>query len=271
MKQTQKSSQPLRRGSGSQAGSRQSATLVRVQALQQTVTLSLAVFGFLFSLLSSWRLSVDTPRLVWTAVFLVLAFALLYSTRRWGILLLAFFLIADVWGWKNANALLQGLLLLVEQAFHPLSLELPDVLQQLLTAHEEAQALLYSTMALQAILFLVALFSGYFIFRRSSAAGLACSTLPLLLPAPFYQLAPSILPFFCLVSAHLMVFVLNGARYSALSPAQEDALDTPLRRRPEIASQRAAQHVLPLTALPLIALAMLLSLAILPEAGYARP
>ncbi|MCE5187595.1 MAG: hypothetical protein LLF75_00190 [Eubacteriales bacterium] len=271
MKQPQKPSQPARRGSGSQAGSRQSAALVRVQALQQTVTLSLAVFGFLFCLLSSWRLSVDTPRLVWTAVFLMLTFAILYSTKRWGILLLVFFLVADFWGWKNANALLQGLLLLVEQAFRPLSLELPDVLQQLLAAHEEAQALLYSTMALQAILFLVALFSGYFVFRRSSAAGLACSTLPLLLPAPFYQLAPSILPFFCLVSAHLMVFVLNGARYSALPPAQEDAIDTPLRRRPEIASQRTTQHVLPLAALPLIALAILLSLAILPEAGYTRP
>ena len=39
----------------------------------------------------------------------------------------------------------------------------------------------------------------------------------MLLPAPFYLLSPGIVPFFCLVTALLMVYVLNGIRYSAES------------------------------------------------------
>lgn len=249
----------------------ETATIRLSQALQQMATLALAVYGFLFCLISSYQLNVTLSRLVLTATILILLFTSIYSNKRRGVLLLIFFLLADFWGWRNADALLQGLLLLLEQALSALALHLPDALSGLLRAHEAAQALLYATMALQALLFLVTLAAGFFVICRSSAVGLALSTLPLLLPAPFYLLAPPVLPFFCLVAAYLMLYILNGVRYAPSPALQTGAPFLPLRRRAEIAAQRSAQHMLPLTALPLIALALALSLWMLPEKGYVRP
>ena len=266
--------QPARRQSNARSGGERARTpafgdwLSRV--LQQTATLSLAIFGFLFCLLSSYSLNLNTTRLVLTAVVLILGFAVLYSSRRWGILLLVAVLAAVLWGFLNADPLVQGLLLLVDQALRPLSLSLPDATQSLLRAHDAMEALRYSTLALQAILFLVTLSAGFFVVCQPSAVGLALSTLPLLLPAPFYLLSPSIPAFFCLVAALLMVYVLNGIRSSS-------ALSLPISlspragRKSEGASQRSLQHLLALALIPLIAFVVLLSQLVLPEEGYVRP
>ena len=238
------------------------------RTLQQTATLALAIFGFLFCLLSSYSLSVDTPKLVLTAAIFVLLFSGIYSSKRRGVLALVVLILGFVWGWLQADALVQGLILLVQQAISPLSLALPEAMQALLTAHDAAQALLLSTQTLQAILFLTTLTAGYFIFCRYSAVGLALVTLPLLLPAPFYLLSPAIAPFFCLVTALLMVYVLNGIRYSAESSLP---FSVSSRRRNDATSQLSMQHWLALAVLPLIGLVLLLSSIVLPEEGYERP
>ena len=151
------------------------------RTLQQTATLALAIFGFLFCLLSSYSLTADVAKLTLSATIFVLLFSASYSSKRRGILALAVFLLGLIWGWIHVNELLQGILLLVQQAISPLSLNLPEAMQALLMPHDAAQTLLLSTQALQSILFLTTVLAGYFVFVRSSAVGLALVTLPLLL------------------------------------------------------------------------------------------
>ena len=123
---------------------------------------------------------------------------------------------------------------------------------------------------MQVLLFFVAFLSGYFVICASSAAGLALSTLPLLLPAPFYLLSPSIPAFFALFAAHLMVFASNNGK-RAQTTLRQSAYVPQNRRRAEFFAQRSAQQTLALLALPLLALAALVSGAVLPQQGYVRP
>ena len=111
------------------------------RTLQQTATLALAIFGFLFCLLSSYSLTADVAKLTLSATIFVLLFSASYSSKRRGILALAVFLLGLIWGWIHVNELLQGILLLVQQAISPLSLNLPESMQALLTAHDAAETL----------------------------------------------------------------------------------------------------------------------------------
>ncbi|NLI55301.1 MAG: transglutaminase domain-containing protein [Clostridiales bacterium] len=241
-----------------------------LRLLQQAVVLLLAVLGFLFCLLSSYQLDLPVSTLVLTA----LAFSLLalgvFSFRRYGILALVCLLAAGAWVWVHASELQQGFLLLIEQAITPLSLRLPESLGQLLQPVGEDYALRLMTQALQLALFLVSFAAGYFTVCHASVPGLALSTLPLLLPAPFYLLAPGVVPFFALLTAHLMVFAFNNGR-RAPTTLRAGAYVPQTRRKAELSARRTAQQTLSLLALPLIALAALLSSVTLPQEGYTRP
>ena len=62
-------------------------------AAQQAAVLALAVFGFLFCLITSYHLTVQTARAVWAAIALIVLFAAIYSSRRRKLLLLLCFLL----------------------------------------------------------------------------------------------------------------------------------------------------------------------------------
>ncbi len=241
-----------------------------LRLLQQAAALLLAVFGFLFCLLTSYQLDLPVGTLAWTAAAFALLSLAVFSVRRRGIAALICLLAAGAWVGLHASDLLQGALLLTEQAMAPLSLRLPDAMQALLLPADAAQALLLMTRTLQTILFFVAFFSGYFIVCLSNVPGLALSTLPLLVPAPFYLLSPSILAFFALFAAHLMVFAFNNGK-RAPTTLKTGAYIPQNRRKAELSAQRSAQQALSLMALPLLAFAALLSGAMLPQEGYVRP
>ena len=240
-----------------------------IRALQQTAVLTLAVLGFLFALLTSYGLTVETARVVWAALAFTALFAVVFSVERRGVLLLVCVLAAAFWIWHHAAELLQGLLLLLDGALIPLSLRLPDVLQNLMRT-DIAEPLRLMSMALTTLLSFVALSAGYFVVWRSSVWGLALSTLPLLLPAPFFSLASARVPFFCLLAAHLLLFVLNGVKRIPSSLTRTGSLALACSKR-ELAAQRSAQQLVALFALPLIALTALLAGWILPERDYTRP
>ena len=245
-----------------------SAVLLRL--LQQSIVLLLAVLGFLFSLLTSYQLDLPLSTLAWTAVAFSLLALAVFSIRRHGLLAIILLIAGVFWIWYKADDLLQGSLLLLEHAVAPLSLRLPEVLQPLLQPVDSARAALLMTRTLQTILFFVSVLSGYFIAGRASVAGLALATAPLLLPAPFYGLSPSIPAFFALVSAYLMLFTFNNGR-RALSMQRSGAYVPLSRRRADQSAQRTAQQTLSLLALPLIVLAALLSSTVLPQKDYVRP
>ncbi len=237
---------------------------------QQAAVLLLAVLGFLFCLLTSYRLDLPVSTLVWTvAAFSLLSLAV-FSIRRYGIVALVFLAAALFWIWYRSDYLLQGILLLFERAAAQLSLQLPESLQRLLQPVGVEDAVLYMTRALQTILFFVSFLSGYFVVANASAAGLALATLPLLLPAPFYQLSPSIPAFFTLLGAHLMLYAFNNGK-RALSMQRTGAYVPQSRRRADQSARRTAQQTLSLLALPLIVIAALLSGVVLPQKGYERP
>lgn len=235
---------------------------------QRAAVLLLAVFGFLFCLITSYQLGVETGRLVWTAVVLVVLFVVVYSSKRRELLLLVSFLAALFWVWRNSDTFVQGLLVLVEQGLSPLALNLPDFLQNQVQSYDAQQAVLLTTTGVQVVLFLVALLSGYFVMYRSSMGGLALSTLPVLLPAAFFSLEPNIVPFFCLAGAHIMLFIRSNAK--RIPSLVESDADEPAKRPNEPAYDRIPQ-LLTLLALPLILFAALLSTLLLPKSGYERP
>ncbi len=248
----------------------QEGAAVLMRLLQQLVVLLLAVLGFLFCLLSSYSFDLPRAALVWTAIAFSLLFLGVFSLRRSGLFAIVCLIGALAFAFVRADALLQGVLLLIDRAITPLNLQMPEAMRLLLqpAAADEAQALM--THSMQAILFAVSFLSAFFIIREPSVPGLVLATLPQLLPAPFYLLSPARLPFFMLFGAHMMVFAFNNAK-RAQSTFRAGVYVPQSRRKANQLAQRAAQHSLSLLALPLIALAALLSGVILPQQGYQRP
>ncbi|MEA4915201.1 MAG: transglutaminase-like domain-containing protein [Christensenella sp.] len=247
-----------------------SVAQLSLRLLQQLAVLLLAVLGFLFCLITSYELDLPTATLVWTAIAFCLLFLAVFSVRRSGLFALVCLALAGVYGILHAADLLQGALLLIERAITPLSLQLPDSMQLLLKPTDMEEAQLLITHAAQALVFVVSFLSAFFIISEPSVPGLALSTLPLLIPAPFYLLSPARLPFFMLFAAHMMVFAFNNAK-RAQTTLRAGVYVPQSRRKANQLAQRAAQHSLSLLALPLIALAAILSSIILPQEGYQRP
>lgn len=243
---------------------------VLLRLLQQLIVLLLAVLGFLFCLLSSYSFDLPRATLVWTAVAFSLLFLGVFSLRRGGLIALVILLGAGAFVLVQANDLLQGILLLIERAIVPLSLQMPDTMALLLQPASAAEAQALMIRAAQAILFVVSFLSAFFIIREPSVPGLALATLPLLLPAPFYLLSPARFPFFMLFGAHMMVFAFNNAK-RAQTTFRAGVYVPQSKRTANQLAQRSAQHSLSLLALPIIALAALLSGIILPQKGYQRP
>ncbi len=247
-----------------------SVAQLSLRLLQQLAVLLLAVLGFLFCLITSYEFDLPTATLVWTAIAFCLLFLAVFSVRRSGLFALVCLALAGVYGILHAADLLQGALLLIERAITPLSLQLPDSMQLLLKPTDMEEAQLLITRAAQALVFVVSFLSAFFIISEPSVPGLALSTLPLLIPAPFYLLSPARLPFFMLFAAHMMVFAFNNAK-RAQTTLRAGVYVPQSRRKANQLAQRAAQHSLSLLALPLIALAAILSSIILPQEGYQRP
>jgi cell division septation protein DedD len=241
------------------------------RTLQQAEVLLLAIFGFLFCLITSYQLDVLTARLIWSSVFFALFFLIIFSLRRRWILLLLCFAALAYWLLRNSEELTQGMLLLADQALGTLGLRLPDALQVLLQYHNPQDAVLLATVALQTLQFAVTLFSAFFIVRRPSTLGLAFSTLPMLLPAPFFLQTPDVVPFFCLAAALLMLYILNSAAHMPSKILQADLKSAPPALRQPLFDQKQAQQLLALFALPIIVLAALVSNWVLPQDGYQRP
>ncbi len=250
--------------------SREGAKTRLIGILQQSTVLLLAVFGFLFSLTTSYQLTILTGRAVWSALFFVMLFIIVYSAKRRELLLLISFLAALVWVWLNSDAFVQSILVLVEQGLSPLSLHLPDFLQNQIQAYDAQQAIHLTTTGMKIVVFLTTLFSGYFIIYRASLAGLALSTLPLLLPATFFSLEPAVVPFFCLASAYIMLFIRSSVRRIP-SFEEADESDPAAEKSQNRPTYNRIQQLLTLLALPLIILTALLSTILLPKEGYERP
>ncbi len=247
-----------------------STAQIVLRLFQQLMVLLLAVLGFLFCLISTYDIDLPTVTLVWTAVAFSLLFLAVFSVKRSGLLALIVLLFAVAYGVFNATDLFQGVLRLVEHAISPLSLTLPAPLQLLLQPVEAEQLPALMTHAMQAILFLVSFLSAFFIISEPSVPGLALSTLPLLLPGPFYLLSPARLPFFMLFAAHMMVFAFNNAK-RAQTTLRAGVYVPQSRRKANQQAQRAAQHTLSLLALPLIVFSAVLASLILPQKDYQRP
>ncbi len=244
------------------------ALLLRLS--QQLMVLLLAVFGFLFSLMTSYTLDLPTAKLALTALVFSLVFLAIYSLPKSGLLSLIALAAGLAYAALNASDLLQGFLLLIERAIVPLGLQLPEAMQLLLKSAMADEAMLLMTQAMQSILFVVSFLCAFFIIEQPSVPGLALSTLPLLLPAPFYLLSPGLVPFFMLFAAHMMVFAFNNAK-RAQSTFRAGVYVPQSRRKANQLAQRTAQHSLSLLALPLIVLSALLASLVLPQEGYQRP
>lgn len=270
MKRAAREKSPLRPYSARVFGG-VSAVQRLLEILQQTTVLMLAVLGFLFCLISSYQLDIYVVRAVWTAVFFIALFSISFSTKRGGWILLVFFIPAVFLLWKNADTLIQGILLLVDHAVELFNLNLPDVLANMLVPHTVKETATMMTAGVQAILFFAALFSSYFVIVRPSTFGLALATLPLLIPASFFSLTPNVFPFFCLFASYLMLSVLNSIGRLPVIPKKKEQSQYLPRQRAELAAQRSAQQVLSLLSLPAILFAALLSLLVLPQKGYQRP
>lgn len=249
---------------------RETAPAILVRLMQQLVVVLLAVMGFLFCLLSSYTFDLPTTKLVWTAVAFSLLFLAVFTLPKSGLFALVCFLGGAVYIALNASDLLQGVLLLIERVTTQLELRMPDVMQLLLQPAMADEAALLMTRAMQMILYFVSFFATFFIVSQPSVPGLALATLPLLVPAPFYLLSPARLPFFMLFAAHLMVFAFNNAR-RAQSTFRAGVYVPQSRRKANQQAQRAAQYSLSLLALPIIAIAALLSGVVLPQKNYERP
>ena len=241
-----------------------------LRLIQQLMVLLLAVLGFLFCLISTYEIDLSTTTLVWSAVAFSLLFLAVFSVKRSGLLALIVLLFALAYGVLNGSDLVQGVLRLVEHAISPLSLTLPKAILNLLQSTDADKIPLIMTHAMQAILFVVSFLAAFFIISEPSVPGLALSTLPLLLPGPFYLLSPERLPFFVLFAAHMMVFAFNNAK-RAQTTLRAGVYVPQSRRKANQQAQRAAQHTLSLLALPMIVFAAILASLILPQKGYQRP
>lgn len=256
--------------SARRAPAREGAPAIILRLMQQLVVVLLAVLGFLFCVLSSYTLDLPTGTLVMTAIAFSLLFLAVFTLPKSGLFAILCLVGGIAYIAVNAGDLLQGILLLIERVTTPLELRMPDLMQMLLKPAMADEATLLMTRAMQLILFFVSFLSAFFIVSQPSVPGLALSTLPLLVPAPFYLLSPARLPFFMLFAAHLMVFAFNNAR-RAQTTLRAGVYVPQSRRKANQAAQRAAQYSLSLLALPIIAIAALLSGVVLPQEGYERP
>jgi transglutaminase-like putative cysteine protease len=241
-----------------------------IAILQQLLVLSLAIFGFLFSLTTSYQLTILNGRTVLIAFLFVILFVIVYSSKRREVFLLISFLAALFWVWVNSDTFLQSMLVLVEQGLAPLSLNLPDFLQNQIQTYDAQQAIRLTTTGVQVVVFLTTLLSGYFVIHRSSMAGLALTTLPLLLPATFFSLAPAIVPFFCLAGAHIMLFIRSNAWRIPSFEAPDDS-DSSTQKSQNSPNDNHTHQLTALLALPLIVFTALVSVLFLPQRGYERP
>ncbi len=260
---------PARQSGAAQTGLTAENPLVRLPP--RILILLLALLGFVFSLISCYRLTVSTGRVVGATIAFAALFTAVFSAKRRGLPLLILLLAASLFAWRNAETLLQGLLVLIDSALSPLNLQLPDYFNSMLLAHDAAETLALSTRALTLLLFPVSLLAASSIINRTSLPLLALATLPLLSPAPFFSLAPDIVPFFCLVAAFLMLFIGSTGKNLPLIPVRPEGPSGLFCPEQPSAAPSAGQRILPLAALPLIALTVLLASWILPEDGYARP
>lgn len=242
-----------------------------VRYFRQLAVLLPAMLGLVFCLISCYSLTILTARVVFAAVLFVLLFALIFSSKRKGAFALCCIILAALWTLVNADRLIQGFLLLLEQALSALNLRLPDGMQALLRAHDATEALALASVALTAILFVSAMLASYFVVCCSVVFGLALSTLPLIAPAPFFSRAPDVIPFFCLVCAHLILYAFNVGRYMPTSIAARGQKPKMLFRRAELAAQRPTQFLLSILAFPLAVCALLVCSLVLPQKGYERP
>ncbi|MDO4572895.1 MAG: transglutaminase-like domain-containing protein, partial [Clostridia bacterium] len=256
---------------GAPAGAGAPKTQRWPELLLHAAAMLLAMLGFLFSLITSYGLTVLTARALLAAVASAALFLAVYSARRSGLLLIVCIVALELWLCLRASDLMQGLLALLEQALASLDLILPPFLLNIYAPQDAESALRLSTLALQTLMFLLGPFAGFCVVRRHSAAWLAVCTLPLLVPAPFYGLAPATLPFFCLVAAYLMLYIAGSGRRMPITAAS-GRLKPRLTCREQVkTAQQSARVRLSLAAIPLIACAALLSVWILPESDYERP
>jgi transglutaminase-like putative cysteine protease len=134
---------------------------------------------------------------------------------------------------------------------------------------EEAQLLL--THAAQAIVFVVSFLSAFFIISEPSVPGLALSTLPLLLPAPFYLLSHrAAAVFFMLFAAH-MNGVCVQQRQARANHVSRRRLCAAEQTESEPARPRAASIRSRYSRWPLIALAAIYFQPHFTAEGYQRP
>ncbi len=242
-----------------------------VRYFRQLAVLLPAMLGLLFCLISCYRLTILTARVAFATVLFVLLFTLIFSSKRKGVFALSCIILAALWTLINADRLIQGFLLLLEQALSALNLRLPDGMQAILRAHDATEALSLASVALTAILFVSSMLASYFVVCCSVVFGLALSTLPLVAPAPFFSRAPDVAPFFCLVCAHLILYAFNVGRYMPTSIAARGQKPKMLFRRAELAAQRPTQFLLSILALPLAIGALLVCSLALPQKDYVRP
>lgn len=242
-----------------------------LQPLQRLVVLLLAVLGFLFCLLSGYQLQVQSARAVCAALLFSALFFSVFSFRLFLAPLLVCIGLAGLWVVFNDQSLMQGLLLLVETTLGPLKLHLPDTIEALLEPHDAQEAFTLMNTALVALLYPVTLLAAFFTIRRSSVFGLVFATLPLLIPIPFFSLAPALIPFFCLIAAYFAQYVFIIGGYMSRTVTSGGKRPVLVCRDADIAAQRPALQMLSLAILPVILLALLVSLVFLPERDYVRP
>lgn len=238
-----------------------------LRLLVQFCLLLAAVVGCVQCLVSLYALTLPMAAL-WRIMLAMTAVAFAaVSLRRRALLVCTLAVLAGLWVWTHAQALVQGWLLLLEQALHPMELVLPDGWLLLLQPMEDAvaqQRLLYAAASLFALLI-----SGMAmcLFAIPSLTGLLLCLLTPMLPGLITGLVPSFGPAVLLLAVCLVLAAYESAMRAAEDPQQQS-----LQLEETIVQQRQGAWIAAaLCMVPLMLVTLLLSMRLLPEKGYVRP
>jgi len=229
--------------------------------------LLIAAAGLLQCLIGIYALSIPTkPLLQMLLAMAAMIFLALVLTRRglWFSLLAVGFGVFVV---RHAELMVQGFLLLLEQALASMDLMLPRGMLAVLQSAEiasEQEALLHAVRGLLAIM--LALLSCCTIVG-TSAIGVLSLALPLLLPGLAAGLEPPSVPMFFLLFLCLM---LAAYRVSLRTAEVSEAEDADLAGSEERV-QRGVWAAAALSVIPVGLLTLLLSVCLLPRTDYAHP
>lgn len=233
----------------------------------QGIILLFALFGTLYSFLWSFELPVRSGIVNVFLILYVIVLLLVFSLKRWWIVLAAGVACVMAWIFYHANELELGAIDLLRQLLAQFNVHSSWSFISIPNSGIESNIQLWlDTQVVLLFLIFMGAFSGYAVIRRPSLAGLMLLTLPVAAVPLIFMIVPPLPALACLITAYVMlyVFCINIGLNPFLKIRRKS------RKKAAVYLSRS-QCTTVLLVIPIVLLSIVCSSFILPQQDYSRP